>query len=122
MPVFALDLTAKLILGAVAAVFLGFAVWWIFIHPGEQHAALVKAKVSTEAVQATLDTSKAANTLVEHNTETFHTIDHLTETNHETIVAAPGANDAVNPALVDAALHALCMRDVYHGTAACPGL
>lgn len=110
-------------IGAVlAAILLGVAFWWLFIHPrhvaeraAQDHA---DAAVSTGTAGASQDTVR----IVVGVDQQHATTDRVTTENDHDIKAAPGAGESVGADLDRAGRNALCMRVAYSTASWCAAL
>ena len=105
--------------GLAVAALLGWLVWSMFIRPGQQADALKQSQATAAGATSQVETAKAAASTVETFHDTTRIIREITETNHAKIMAAPGAGDALNPAVAAAGRAALCVRPIYAGDPAC---
>lgn len=107
-------------LAAIGAI--GFAFWWIFIHPHQlkQQAAQAKADsaIATGAQHAAQDAMKITLDVRQHAAS----IDVTTQRNRDAILSAPGAAAPIDAGLAAAVHAALCVRDAYRAEPDCAGL
>lgn len=106
-----LSTAAKLALGAAALALIAFAAWWVVIRP--QQAAQTAATAKGSQVQAEAAAGAAQDTvrIVVDRGENRTRIDRITEEKTRVIMAQPGADAPLDPALHDAGIRALCLRD-----------
>ena len=107
----ALGLAVRLAIGAAVVGVIALAGWYVFLRP--QQAAQQAATAKTETIAAKAETGAAKDTLrivVDRQAAEVRII-RTTEENTNAIMAAPGANAPLDPALHAAGIRALCVRD-----------
>lgn len=103
--------TVRLVIFGAALTLLAFTAWFVLIRPTANAEKAATAK--TEAIIADTQRSAAQDTIrivVDHNAA-VQTINTRTEVTTRDILQAPGASDAIDPALHAAGLRALCLHD-----------
>ncbi|MDB5687863.1 MAG: hypothetical protein JWR77_2452 [Rhizorhabdus sp.] len=115
-------LAVRGVLALIAVALIGFAIWWIFIHPAalKQQAAQGKADTAIQsgAAKAATDAIKITVDVQQHKAA----IDATTGVNQHAILSAAGASAPVDPALLSALHDALCMREAYRAESDCAAL
>jgi type II secretory pathway component PulM len=108
--------------GGLALVLVCFVVWFVLIRPGQaEHAAKqanVNAAVATSGASAVKEAAVAVNGQVKSEAQ----IDIRVKGSRDAILSSAGAAGAVDPALADAGLRALCMSDAHAADSGCHAL
>jgi hypothetical protein len=106
-------------LGLIAAIAIGFVIWWVLIRPASDHQAAVQAKVDAATAKAGAGAAQDTVKIVVVHDQAAAAIDAQTQENDHAIRSAPGASTPVDPAFADTLRHALCMRVAYQRQPGC---
>lgn len=107
------------VLGLIAAIVVGFLIWWFFVHPAHQKAALAQSHVETKAAEAVVEKAKDAQATGDRVQIVHDTIERITRENTTRIMSAQGAGDPLPPAVDSAWIAGLCLRAGARGQSAC---
>jgi Flp pilus assembly protein TadB len=114
-------LSARVIAIIVAAVVAVLAVWAAFHFWEKSRSQGAQARVERSQAEAASNSAADAINTVARSGEAETASESLTRSNETNIRAAPGSTDAVNPAVRDAGIAALCRRTAYRNDPRCKG-
>lgn len=112
-----LTMTTKLILGAVAALLIVFALWWLYATITAKPKA--EARLGKNQTEAAQQSGEDAVNTVGAAGEREAGIDETTRTNEREIRNAEGADAPVAGGVRDAGLRSLCRRASYRNDPRC---
>lgn len=107
--------------GLIVAAALGFAFWWVFVHPGQQRRAVEQAKFNGKLATSTADITAAAIPQINDATTRKVVVDVQVQKGQIDVRAASDANIVVS-ASADASRHNICLYDLYAADPACIAL
>ena len=101
----------------LAAAGVAFAVWWIFIHPGQLGDQVAKTQAENAILKGDVAAVKEAQPIILRSENTTRLIDERTKAGNDDIQAAP------IDGIADAGRRAVCMHtSLYSDDAVCVGL
>ncbi|WP_336981590.1 hypothetical protein [Altererythrobacter fulvus] len=103
----------------IAALLLGFGLWWLVATLTWGKAAKVEARLNSNLAGAALESGSDAVAAIGGQIGSEAAADKLSSENAYEIRSAPGADAPVDPAAHAAGLRSLCKRAAYHGRAEC---
>ena len=108
--------------GLALAIAIICGVGWLITAPSRHAAEVAKAHAAQVIGSAETQSAQDATAIVAQTGTEAATIDATTRKNDASITAAPGAQDAVAPAVADAGRRALCLRHAYAHDPGCIAL
>lgn len=116
------NLSARVIAMIVGVVLLVILVWAAFHFWEKSRSQGAQSRVERSQADAASNSAADAIATVEASGARETASESLTRENEANIRAANGASDAVNPAVRDAGLAALCRRAAYRNDPRCKGV
>lgn len=92
---------------ALGALLVLWLFWRLFILPGQLRTEAQQAKQDAQSSQGETNVTRNAMEVMENRTEYHNTVREITRSNTREILAAPGAQDRINPAVHDAGIDAI---------------
>jgi hypothetical protein len=101
------------------ALIFALLVWLLILKPEHDRQAAAMAGVDAQIAQAVVGNTRDAGRIALDQVRREAEIDEQTRNSRDAILSAPGAHDPINPALHDAALERICLRDAARRDPAC---
>ncbi len=125
MPIYDPALGKRLLavlIGIVGGLALIFAAYYFVTGPRRAHAEAKQATATAVSATASKAAAQDALKIIVEQQAAHGRIDIVTQGNRDAILASDGAAEALGPAVHNAGLNALCLRDTYRLQPACVGL
>ena len=114
-----LSMWGNIIVGALGLVVASLIFWFIFVRPGQEHAAAVKANAAAQFEAGRTQSGQDATKVILDNVAREKEDDAITTAGNEGIRAAAGSDDQISRRSNCARIRAQCMQRSRIGDDSC---